>query len=188
LVSGVKRDVQDKNDHGRNFTAVFSGNGRELAQLSFQKKKAVAKIGARKGVQQGSKEDEKPLPTLDLEYAEVGSDGNIYAMEYSSPALIYVIASSGMLLKTLKIASPVSDGLPGDFHISGNRLAISFEQKNESHTLAIADAQTGRKIASYADATGVETSFACYSANDGVFTFLKLGEENELGVIHAEAQ
>src|SRR5208337_3590409 len=36
LLSGVQRDVQNKNDRGRNFTAVFSADGRELAQLSFQ--------------------------------------------------------------------------------------------------------------------------------------------------------
>ena len=35
LLSGVRRDVQNKNDRGRNFTAVFSADGRELAQLSF---------------------------------------------------------------------------------------------------------------------------------------------------------
>ena len=45
-----------------------------------------------------------------------------------------------------------------------------------------------RKIASYGDPTGLGPSFACYSANDGVFTFLKLGEGNELQVIRAEAQ
>jgi hypothetical protein len=51
-----------------------------------------------------------------------------------------------------------------------------------------ADAQTGRKIASYSDPTGLGTSFACYSANEGVFTFLNLGEGNALEVIRAEAQ
>ena len=36
LVSGVRRDAQNKDDHGRNFTAVFSADGRELARLSFE--------------------------------------------------------------------------------------------------------------------------------------------------------
>jgi hypothetical protein len=187
LVSGVKRNAQDKNDRGRNLTAVFSGNGRELTQLSFLRKTGVGKTLAQKGVSQ-EKQDQDPLPTLDLEYAEVGSDGNVYAMQYSSPAVVYVIASSGKILKKVKVASPVPDGLPGDFHISGNRLAISFEQKNERHTLAIADAQTGRKIASYDESTGAGTSFSCFSANDDLFTFLKLGEGSELGVIRAEPQ
>jgi hypothetical protein len=54
--------------------------------------------------------------------------------------------------------------------------------------VVVADAQTGRKIASYDDAGGLGPSFACYSANDGVFTFLNLGEGNAMEVIRAEAQ
>jgi hypothetical protein len=54
--------------------------------------------------------------------------------------------------------------------------------------VVVADAQTGRKIASYADLIGLGALFACYSADEGVFTFLKLGEGNELEVIRAEAQ
>src|SRR5712671_8155525 len=48
LASGVKRDVQNKNDRGRNFTAVFSADGRELAQLSFQAPQESAKASAKK--------------------------------------------------------------------------------------------------------------------------------------------
>src|ERR1700675_1382441 len=47
LVSGVKRDVQNKSDRGRNFTAVFSADGRELAQLSFQEARGTAKAGTK---------------------------------------------------------------------------------------------------------------------------------------------
>jgi NTP pyrophosphatase (non-canonical NTP hydrolase) len=91
--------------------------------------------------------------------------------------------------QTLKIAAPVPGAVPSAFHLSGNRLAISFwDEESQSQTVIIADAQTGRKIASYSDATGVGASFACYSANEGVFTFLKLGEGTALEVIRAEAQ
>ena len=71
----------------------------------------------------------------------------------------------------------------------GNRLAILFRnEENQSQTVVVADAQTGRKIASYADPFGPGTSFACYEANEGIFTFLNLGEGNELEVIRAGAQ
>jgi hypothetical protein len=197
LVSGVKRDVRDRNDHGRNFTAVFSADGREVAQLSFQEADGTAKVRAKSNAgrrqnearKNAEKDPEKPAPTLDLADAEVGSDGNLYVMRGSSPALIYVIAASGKILQALKIAAPVPGAVPSAFHLSGNRLAISFwNEEKQSQTVIIADAQTGRKIASYSDATGVGASFACYSANDGVFTFLKLGEGNALEVIRAEAQ
>ncbi len=186
LVSGVKRDVQNKNDRGRNFTAVFSAGGRELAQLSFQAPQESAKASAKKA---NTNDAEKATPGLDLAEAELGSDGNLYVVRFSSPALVYVIAPSGKIMKTIKVSSPLLGALPSAFHLSGNRLALSFwNDENQRQTVVVADAQTGRKIASYGDPTGLGPSFACYSANDGVFTFLKLGEGNELEVIRAEAQ
>ena len=197
LVSGVRRDVRNKNDRGRNFTAVFSADGRELAQLSFQKRQQPAE-GSTKSEAAGSKkpsqkettnDGDKPAPMLDLADAEVGSDGNLYVMRGSSPALVYVIAPSGKIMQTLKVAAPLAGAVPNGFHVSGNRLAISFwNEESQSQTVAVADAQTGRKIAGYADSTGMGTSFACYSANEGVFTFVKLAEGNRLEVIRAEAQ
>ena len=172
LLSGVQRDVQNRNDRGRNFTAVFSADGGELAQLSFAQKDA-----------------EKLAPTLDLADAEVGSDGYLYVMRASSPVLVYVIAPSGKIMQTLKVAAPLAGAVPSAFHVSGNRLAISFwNEESQSRMVVVADAQTGRKVASYADSTELGTSFACYEANEGVFTFLNLGEGNELEVIRAEAQ
>jgi len=91
-------------------------------------------------------------------------------------------------MQTLKVAAPLRSGVPSGFHVSGNRLAISFwNGEKQSQTMVVADAQTGRKIASYADPTGLGM-FACYEANEGVFTFLNLGEGNALEVIRAEAQ
>jgi len=109
-------------------------------------------------------------------------------MRSSSPALVYVIAPSGKIQQTLKVAAPPG-ATPSAFHVSGNRLAISFwNEESQRQTVVVADAQTGRKIASYADPSGLGTSFACYEANEGVFTFLKLGEGNALEVMRAAPQ
>jgi hypothetical protein len=201
LVSGMQRDVQNKNDRGRNFTAVFSADGRELAQLSFQEPqpkppepakantKSDAGVVQKPVAKEARKDAEKAAPALDLSDAEVGSDGNLYVMRSSSPALVYVIAPSGQIMKTIKVASPMPGAVPNAFHVSGNRLALSFwNEESQNQTVVVADAQTGRKIASYGDAGGLGPSFACYSANEGVFTFLNLGEGNALEVIRAEAQ
>ncbi len=195
LVSGVRRDVQNKDDHGRNFTAVLSADGRELAELSFQ--------DARKSVTAGTKSNSAVQPKealkkdrlegvqqmLDLADAEVGIDGNLYVMRNSSPALVYVIAPTGKIMDTLKVTGPRTGSVPSAFHVSMNRMAVSFwDEDSQTQTMVVADAQTGRRIASYADPTGLAPSFACYSANEGVFTFLNLGEGNALEVIRAEAQ
>lgn len=202
LVSGVKRDVQNKDDRGHNFTAVFSADGRQLAELSFQEAQKPATTGTKSDMAGGQKEAlqkqldpgvkkdaDKSPPTLDLADAEVGSDGNLYVMRRSSPALVYVIAPSGKITQTLKVSGPRTGSAPSAFHVSGNQMAISFwNEEAQSQTMVIADAQTGRKIASYSASSDLGPSFACFSANEGVFTFLKLGEGNALEVIRATPQ
>lgn len=189
LVSGVQRDAQ-KNDRGHNFTAVFSADGRELAQLSFDKPRGGTKTGTKplavaKEAPQGA--EDAPVQ-LDLAEAEVGSDGNLYVMRSSSPALVYVIAPSGKIVHTLKVAGPVPGATAGAFHVSGNQMALLFwNEETESRTVVVVDAQTGRKIYSYNDLSG-GSQFACFSANQGVFTFLRLGDGNSLDVIRAQAQ
>jgi hypothetical protein len=78
--------------------------------------------------------------------------------------------------------------MPNTFHVSANRVAVSFWDDNtNTQTLVVTDAQTGRRIAAYSDAGALGPSFACYSADEEVFTFLHLGEGNTLEVIRAEA-
>ena len=191
LVSGVHRDLQknaqNNSDQGRNFSAVFSADGRELAELSFKNTAVKDVPGNSKATAKTPVGTDAPSPTLDLADAEVGSDGNLYVMRSSAPAVIYVISPSGEIMKTLKIAVPLAGAIPNTFHISGNRMALSYAT-GESQTFVVVDAQTGKQIASYGDPGGLGPSFACYSANDGVFTFLKLGEANELEVIRAAVQ
>jgi hypothetical protein len=194
LVSGVKRDPLNRNDRGRNFTAVFSADGRELAQLSFpepQEKTRAFETGARPKQAQTAvaKDAEKPVPTLDLSDAEVGRDGNLYVMHGSSPPLVYVIAPTGKVMRTIKVAVPLPGATPSAFHVSENQLAVLFgDEKTQRQTVVVADAETGRKIASYADALELGPAFACFSANERVFTFLNLGEGNALEVIRAAPQ
>jgi hypothetical protein len=127
-------------------------------------------------------------PTLDLSDAEAGIDGNIYALRRSAPALIYVISPAGTVIKTLNAKSHVPSLMPSAFHVSANRIAIAFwDDKTKSQTIVVTDAQSGRGIATYSDAGTLGPSFACYSADDGVFTFLHLGEGNTFEVIRAEA-
>ena len=194
LVSGVKRDLLNRNDRGQNFTAVFSADGRELAQLSFPQPQATTKASrpgapSKQAQTTVAKEAEKPVPMLDLADAEVGRDGNLYVMHGSSPALVYVVAPTGKVIRTIKVAPPVPGATPAAFHLSENQLAILFgDEKAERQTVVVADAETGRKIASYANAPELGPAFACFSANERVFTFLNLGEGNTLEVTRAAPQ
>jgi len=187
LVSGFQRDPQNMSDPGRPYTAVFSADGRLLAQLSLEPPPEPAHATPKSAVKPAISDARTSTPTLDLSDAEASPDGNIYALRRSSPALIYVISSVGKIFRTLKIKPPANGVMPNTFHVSANRVAVSFWDDNtNTQTLVITDAQTGRRIATYSDAGALGPSFACYSAAEGVFTFLHLGEGNTLEVIHAE--
>jgi hypothetical protein len=194
LISGVKRDIQNKNDHGQNVTAVLSADGRELARLSFQKPTEAKTKGAVGDPPQQNRKGtplqiDQAVSTLDLSDAEAGEDGNLYVMRRSSPALVYVISANGRIDKTLKIGGGTSGAMPSSFHVSANRLAISFwNDQSPNQTVVVADAQTGRNIATYSASSELGPQLACYSANEGVFTFIKLGEGNSLQVIRADAR
>ena len=191
LVSGVRRDPSDKNDRGKNFSAVFTADGRELAQLSFQKDGAMSEQGGRKTNGGKIVPPDEVVPSLDLADAEAGIDGYIYVMRRSAPAVVYVISATGSIMHTLKIPAPRASAklMPGTLHVSGNQLAISFASDEEiKQWIVVVDAQSGRKVATYSDAGDLGSTFACYSSNDGVFTCLKLGEGNALEIVRASAQ
>jgi hypothetical protein len=187
LASGFQRDAEGNKDPGRSFTAVFSADGRLLAQLSLDLPSTHAQSTKPAGKPDSAKSPAVP-PSLDLSDSELSPDGNIYVLRRSSPALIYVISPSGSIVKTLKIKSPVPNLMPSAFHVSRNQVAVSFWDDNpKSQILVVADAQSGRAISTYSDAGALGPSFACYSADDAVFTFLHLGEHNTIEVIRAEA-
>ena len=186
LVSGFERDVTNPKDSGRAVTDVFSADGRLLAQLSFKQSPVPARPEGKPGAKAVA-EVGKSAVTLDLADAEASVDGNLYAVRNSSPALIYVISPAGRVERTIKVNVPVAGARPGTFHVSSNRLAVSFVTESKE-MLVVVDAQTGSRIATYSVPDNLGISFACYSADDGVFTFLNLGEGNALEVIRAEAQ
>ena len=190
LVSGVQRDPQKKPDNARPFTAVFSADGGLVAQLSFAppRESAAPAESAVKSMTKVAAGDAKPAaPTADLSNAEAGADGNIYALRRSSPALVYVISPAGKIVRTFKVNGPAAGVMPNTLHVSRNRLAVAFwSDDDRSHAIVVLDAQTGRKIETYSDSAGLGQSFACYAADESVFTFLNLGEENQLEVIRAE--
>jgi len=188
LASGFQRDPQNRSDPGRAYTAVFSADGRLLAQLSLDPPPDPGRPNAKSAGKPAISDSQISTPTLDLSDAEPSPDGNVYALRRSSPALIYVISTAGKILRTLKIKPPSPGMMPITFHVSANRVAVSFWDDNTNRQiLVVTDAQTGRRIATYSDPGTLGPSFACYSADEGAFTFLHLGEGNSLEVIRAEA-
>src|ERR1700736_1742383 len=111
----------------------------------------------------------------------LGEDGNVYLMRRTSPATVYVISSSGDLLRTLSIEPADNGQMPYDMRVAEGRIAVEFSlscsaDHCEGANFTVADATTGQKLFDYTDDKSLAGGFACYSAKPERFTCLRVGD------------
>ncbi len=124
--------------------------------------------------------------------ARVGDDGNVYLMRRTSPATVYVISSSGELLRTLMIEPADTGQMPMDMQVAKGRIAVEFNlacsaDRCQGSNFTVAHAETGQKISDYAD-DSVHGVLACYSAKPERFTFLTVSDNHKLQMVEAAAK
>lgn len=145
-----------------------------------------------------TKSGEEPAE-ITLGDAVSASDGNVYLARHSIKPTVYVIASDGFLLHTLKLIppSPTSRQV-GGLHYSdagGGQIAIVYQTFEESavpkgqarerspvrvqsQVVSIYNAQTGERLADYRLPAGIGGALACYTP--GGFTFLGSTPQHQL--------
>lgn len=146
-------------------TAVFDRGGRLVAELKFDADTGILDT-ADPEVAGGL-----PVEVLSLGSAAGSEDGNVYLLRVASPPIVYVVASTGSLLKTLKVDPPIEKAHavamqatePGRFLLQfapqlGER---RFDLKTS--ILSIIDADTGNRVFDYQTEPAVGGIFACYS-------------------------
>ena len=120
----------------------------------------------------------------------LGDDGNVYLMRHTSPATVYVISSSGDLVRTLQIQSPKDGWASIDMQVSHERIAIEFSDCTSSQceglTLSVVDAKSGKRLTDYTD-NNLGT-LACFAAASERLTFLTVSEKNALQLIAANTK
>jgi hypothetical protein len=192
LVSGLE------NVHSRralaafkSFTAIYSKDGHLLRKFAFPEDAeidAAAEIG-------DSRYANGPMfgnHAVVAGAARMGVDGSVYLMRRTSPATVYVISSSGELLRTLKIEPPDVGQMPLDMRVAEGRIAIRFgpsfsEGEYQGTNFIVADATTGEKLSDDADES-VLGVFACYSVNPERFTFLDISDDHKLQILEASVR
>jgi hypothetical protein len=112
--------------------------------------------------------------------AALGSDGNVYLLRASSPALIYVISRKGQVVRKLRIASPDPSFSAGKLKSTAGMLAISFLRKGTNTGLIQVVDYEGRRIATYVpnDKRMYPGLLGCYGSQG--FTFVSLEEGGNL--------
>jgi hypothetical protein len=193
LVSGLEH-VHSRRALGayKSFTAIYDKNGHLQQRLSLPED-AEIDADAERG---DSRYAHGPMfgnMAVAFGQARLGDDGNVYLMRRTSPATVYVISSSGELLRTLSIEPADHGQMPYEMRVAEGRIAVEFHlscspDHCEGANFTVADATTSQKLSDYGDDKSLGGVLACYSAKPERFTFLTVSDANELQMIEASAK
>jgi hypothetical protein len=193
LVSGIERSHSRRVlGSYKSFTAIYDKNGHLQKRLSLPED-AEIDSDAERG---DSRYAHGPMfgnMAVAAGRGRLGDDGNVYLMRRTSPATVYVISSSGELLRTLSIEPADHGQLPFEMRVAEGRVVVEFSlscsaDDCEGANFTVADANTGQKLFDYADDKSLGGVFACYSAKPERFTFLTVSDDNQLQIIEASAR
>lgn len=192
LVSGLEH-VHSRRALGafKSFTAIYSKDGHLQKRLALPEDAeidAAAELG-------DSRYAQGPMfgnRAASAGTARLGVDGNVYLMRRTSPATVYVISSSGELLRTLEIEPPDAGQMPIDMQVAEGRIAVQFGPSSlgdsyEGTNFIVTDATTGERLSDDTD-ENVRGVFACYSAKPERFTFLTISDDNKLQILEASSR
>lgn len=176
LLAGIQRGTRESPHSNKVFTALYDARGHLVKQLSLDQDPEI----------------ERPNESGDVRYvgATTGEDGNVYLMRRASPATVYVISSTGEVVRKLVIAPPSAGQTPGAMQASKNKLAVLFYNECTARTCkgasyTVVDTVTGEKLADYVAGGDVGGAFACYAPDPDRFFFLQMSGEHRLEILEA---
>jgi len=126
--------------------------------------------------------------------AITGDDGFVYLMRPTSPAAVYVISSSGEVIRKIVVSAPTDTGLPAfGIRVAKNRLAVKFSRSCDNALIlsscrgtvyTVVNATTGQKLADYETEDETAGPIACYAPDpDRFFTFSIGAGEHRLEIV-----
>ncbi len=183
------------------FTGVFSPDGVLLKEIELEddgklRDKAVAGDVRLKGSLNPTSNR-----AISLTRMEVGSDGTVYLMRSATPAIFYAVSAGGEVVRRFTVDPGDATYRPIATHVSGNRIAVLFDEpQTHQKVMKIVDVE-GRELATYSGdaiypgAAGAKAeekqplggAFACYTTDPERFLFLGTGADDRLEFRIAEA-
>jgi hypothetical protein len=119
---------------------------------------------------------------VDLGGATRGSDGNVYLMRRTSPALIYVISARGEVVRKLQIKTEDPSMLSAGIQSFPGGLVVLFATNGRGRVLNLVDLE-GNPVAAYRVEEGLRLGeLGCYAPP--IFTFLSGARDDVHGFMH----
>jgi hypothetical protein len=172
------------------FNALYAPDGHLLKRLSFPEDQAIDEAVRLGDVRYTPAAPISGNRAISRGRLRLGDDGNAYLMRSTSPAKVYVISSSGELLRTLDLEPPDTGQTPTEMQISGSRIALEFwhcSGQCETTELDVFDANTGKKVSQLTH-QGIFGSLSCFTEKPERFTFLTVNDDQKLESITAVAK
>lgn len=167
FASGTDTGEKDAKYSGSPFNALYEPGGTLLRRITFREDSGKKGQAVSADLAGGTN------LAITLGNALAGDDGNIYVLRLSSPALVYVVSSSGESLRKLQITSPITGGEPISLAVSRGRVAVVFDDPNaadaSSGRVRVVDSQTGKLVSDYRLSKDLGEVLACYVGD--TFTF-----------------
>jgi hypothetical protein len=181
LLSGIS------GDHNRTpFTAVFGPNGKLIKSI-YEAEDDDAKQRAEKG-ESDFRLDQPRYGNSFVTHGDavLGSDGNVYLLRASNPALIYVISNRGEVIRKLRIASPSSGLVSRTLKSSSGKLAIGFLKKGMNQGVMVIVDYDGHVLSSHSgdDSRMLPGLVACYDTQG--FNFIGFDDESGMQIHRVE--
>jgi hypothetical protein len=149
------------------------------------------------GSEKGSQEPVNPLKlqrkefdsAIDLSRSTAADDGNVYLMRAISTPIVYVITSSGAILRRISIASPGPDFAPSAIKVAGGSILVEFyapplRGRIGRFLFVIANAETGESLAHYTPGPKIGGALACYTLDNLIFVSATAGGGLGLDIVY----
>ncbi len=168
------------------FTAVYRGDGRLVKEI-YEPEDEDARRRAEAG-EPGFRPDgmDSSNDFVVRGDAALGSDGNVYLLRATSPALIYVISVKGEVIRKLHIGAPGSKLSAERLRAAPGNLAVGFLEKGTNAGMILVTDYQGNPVKTYApaDKKMYPGLIGCYGTR--TFTFLSMEDGDTLHVNTAE--
>jgi len=185
LVLGIERPTNEKPHASQPFNALYSSGGKFLKSIRFEDDDKIQK--------QAETGDSDVSPNgpgtgnraVSLGWATTAADGNVYAMRFVSPPIIYVVTPAGEVARRFTVGE--GNQIPLGFQVAQGRLlmllAIKDAQKLSAEAV-IANTETGDVIAKYRVPEHFGAALACYDGTQALW--LGGNIQGKMGILAAE--
>lgn len=185
LVSGT---LSNPGGYGRTpFTAVVSQRGRLIKRIyepEDEESRRKAETGDPAYTPEGLNAGNSSISDGD---AASGSDGNVYLLRATMPALVYAVSPNGDVIRKLRVEAPAPDLVARELRSANGRLAISFLRSNSTVGVVRIVDYYGNPIATLDSGEGVLPGLpGCYDSRS--FTIVDFNSDSEVYIRRAEAK